>query len=143
MLAGDLDEVLATEFLSYGYPWSREIFLDCLRTGYDCRVLERQNELLGHSVMSAAVGEGHLLNICIRRDLQGQGLGRLFVRQVIKRAKLLGADVLFLEVRPSNIIAGALYESLGFVEVGRRNDYYPADDGREDAQVLSLSLDGL
>jgi ribosomal-protein-alanine N-acetyltransferase len=143
MLAGDLDEVLATEFRSYGYPWSREIFLDCLRTGYDCSVLERQNELLGHSVMSAAVGEGHLLNICIRRDLQGQGLGRLFVRQVIKRAKLIGAEVLFLEVRPSNIIAGALYESLGFVEVGRRNDYYPADNGREDALVLSLSLDGL
>ena len=46
----------------------------------------------------------------------------------------------FLEVRPSNLHAIALYQSLGFVEVGRRRGYYQAEVGREDALVLKLSL---
>ena len=71
MVATDLDDVLATEFLSYAYPWSRGIFLDCINTGYDCRVMIRGGNLVGHAVMSVAAGEAHLLNVCIRRDLQG------------------------------------------------------------------------
>ena len=140
MVATDLDDVLATEFLSYAYPWSRGIFLDCINTGYDCRVMVRGGNLVGHAVMSVAAGQAHLLNVCIRRDLQGQGLGRLFVRQVIKRAEKLGAEVLFLEVRPSNRVAIELYSSIGFVQIGERKDYYPADLGREDALVMSLGL---
>ena len=67
-------------------------------------------------------------------------LGRLFVRQCLQRAKVAGAEVVHLEVRPSNKIAISLYESLGFVQVGRRKHYYPADVGREDALLLSHSL---
>ena len=118
MTDADLDEVLQVEFLSYAFPWSRGIFRDCLKSGYDCRVLCVEGDIVGHSVMSAAAGEAHLLNVCVRRDLQGRGYGRLFVRQVIQRAHVLGAEQLFLEVRPSNIIASQLYDSLGFVRVG-------------------------
>lgn len=140
MTDADLDEVLQVEFLSYVFPWSRGIFQDCLKSGYDCRVLCLNRDIVGHSIMSAAAGEAHLLNVCVRRDLQGRGLGRLAVRQVLKRADLLGASHLFLEVRPSNKIAFKLYESLGFIEVGVRKDYYPSELGREDALVLALAL---
>ena len=140
MTEPNLDEVLQVEFLSYAFPWSRGIFKDCIKSGYDCRVMCVEHEIVGHSVMSAAAGEAHLLNVCVRRDLQGRGYGRLFVRQVIKRAQVLGAEQLFLEVRPSNIIASQLYDSLGFVQVGVRKDYYPSDLGREDAHVLALEL---
>ena len=137
----DLDTVLAVEFLSYSFPWSRGIFRDCLQANYDCRVLCIDGDVVGHAILNCVAGEAHLLNVCIRRDLQGQGLGRLFVRQVIKRAQLLGADILLLEVRPSNKIAVALYESLGFSQVGMRKDYYPSDLGREDALVFSRNID--
>ena len=136
----DLDEVLQVEFLSYAFPWSRGIFQDCLKSGYDCRVMCIENEVVGHSILSSAAAEAHLLNVCVRRDLQGRGYGRLFVRQVLKRAKLLGAAQLFLEVRPSNKIAIKLYDSLGFMQIGVRKDYYPSEFGREDAHVLALEL---
>ncbi len=136
----DLEEVLQVEFLSYAFPWSRGIFQDCLKSGYDCRVMCVEQEIVGHAIISAAAGEAHLLNVCVRRDLQGRGYGRLFVRQVVQRAKLLGAEQLFLEVRPSNKIALKLYDSLGFIPIGVRKDYYPSDIGREDAQVLALPL---
>lgn len=136
----DLDDVLAVEFLAYSFPWSRGIFSDCIKSGYDCRVMCRAGVVVGHAVLSVGAGEAHLLNICVRRDLQGTGLGRLFVKQTIKRAALLGADAMFLEVRPSNRVACALYESLGFAQVGVRKDYYPADLGREDALVMTLGL---
>ena len=140
MEEADLDDVLAIEFLSYSYPWSRGIFSDCIKSGYDCRVCLRGGVIVGHSVTQLAVDEAHLLNICIRRDLQGLGIGRLFVRQAIQRARLLGAGAVLLEVRPSNRVARALYESEGFTQVGVRKDYYPADLGREDALLLNLEL---
>ncbi len=142
MSDADLDEVLHIEFLSYAFPWSKGIFQDCLKSGYDCRVMCIEQEIVGHAIVSAAAGEAHLLNVCLLRNLQGKGYGRLFVRQVVRRAKLLGAEQLFLEVRPSNKIALKLYGSLGFVQIGLRKDYYPSDSGREDAQVLVLPLAG-
>ena len=48
--------------------------------------------------------------------------------------------MVFLEVRPSNLVALALYRSLGFHEIGVRKDYYPAPLGHEDAQVMALDL---
>ncbi len=140
MSAADLERVLRNEFRAYAYPWSRGIFTDCLKSGYDCRVLCVDDAIVGHAILSAAAGEAHLLNVCVRRESQGQGLGRLFVRQVISRARVLGAQQLFLEVRPTNKVAVALYESLGFIEIGLRKDYYPSESGREDALVLALHL---
>jgi ribosomal-protein-alanine N-acetyltransferase len=52
-----------------------------------------------------------------------------------------GAARMFLEVRPSNVAARALYERTGFQPIGRRPRYYPARDGREDAIVMSAELD--
>ena len=141
MTAADLDDVMSNESLGYTYPWTRGIFLDCLKIGHDCRVLCMDGRIAGHAIMSAAAGEAHLLNVCVRRDRQGLGLGRLFVRYVLKRARVLGAETMFLEVRPSNKAALGLYESLGFLEVGRRKEYYPGEVRREDALVLALKLD--
>ncbi|MEJ2087830.1 MAG: hypothetical protein P8Y69_05030 [Gammaproteobacteria bacterium] len=56
-------------------------------------------------------------------------------------ARAAGAGALFLEVRPSNVVAAKLYDSLGFSEVGVRKGYYPAPIGQEDARVLALDLE--
>ncbi|MGZ8155124.1 MAG: ribosomal protein S18-alanine N-acetyltransferase, partial [Burkholderiales bacterium] len=50
------------------------------------------------------------------------------------------AERAFLEVRPSNTAARALYARSGFSEIGRRRDYYPAQEGREDAVVMELAF---
>jgi ribosomal-protein-alanine N-acetyltransferase len=60
---------------------------------------------------------------------------------MLTRAHRMGATVMFLEVRPSNHVAAALYETLGFREIGVRRNYYPAHSGHEDARVLVLDLE--
>ena len=140
MTLGDLEQVLENESRAYAYPWSRGIFSDCLTVGHCCRVACVEESIVGHGILSAAAGEAHLLNVCIRRDRQGEGLGRSLVLHMLERATTLGAQTLFLEVRPSNVTALALYDSLGFSHIGTRKDYYPAALGREDAEVLALAL---
>ena len=136
----DLDQVLRIEEASYQHPWSRGIFQDCLQVGYHCRVYTREEEILGYTVHSVAVGEAHLLNLCVSPDHRSRGYGRVLLRHVLREAGEQGARVLFLEVRISNRVAQALYHSEGFNEVGRRFDYYPAGRGREDALVFARML---
>jgi [ribosomal protein S18]-alanine N-acetyltransferase len=136
----DLDRVVENETRSYAFPWTRGVFIDCLQARHECWVADRDAQLIGHGVLSVAASEAHLLNVCVRRDHQGQGLGRQLVVHMLTRARECGARAVFLEVRPSNRVACALYESLGFREIGRRKAYYPAEIGNEDAMVLTLSL---
>jgi len=137
----DLDAVLANELHAYAFPWTRGVFRDCLKSDHECWVAELAGEIIGHGIVSLGAGEAHLLNVCIRRESQGEGFGRLLVRHMLARARRMGATVLFLEVRPSNHVAGALYETLGFREIGVRRNYYPALSGHEDARVLVLDLE--
>jgi len=141
MFADDLDAVLANEFTGYDFPWTRGVFTDCLKAGNQCWVLEKHGEVVGHAIVTVGAGEAHLLNVCIRASEQGRGLGRTLVLHAMERARDAGADALFLEVRPSNHVAVRLYESMGFVQVGVRKDYYPAQFGHEDARVLVLDLE--
>lgn len=136
----DLVAVIAIELQVYAFPWTLGIFRDCLRVGYCCWVITLSERVIGYGVTSVAVDECHLLNVCIHPDWQGQGLGQKLVRRLLNLARQHGAETAFLEVRQSNDSACALYRRLGFVEVGRRRDYYPTQGGREDALVLSLML---
>src|SRR5438094_527117 len=71
---------------------------------------------------------------------QRSGRGSALLRDAAGLARSLGARNLFLEVRPSNLGAQALYTRCGFRRIGVRRGYYPAPSGREDALVLTLSL---
>ncbi len=140
MNESDLYPVMAIESRAYSFPWTMGIMRDCLRVGYSCWVFEQDGDILGYAFMSIAAGEGHLLNICVRPELQGKGLGKKLLKHLLSVARRQGADTLFLEVRPSNTSAVKLYESQGFNEVGQRKHYYPDHDGREDAMVLAYSF---
>jgi len=141
MTETEIPEVARIDALAYSCPWSEQIFRDCLRVGYYCVVLENDaQQLQGYGVMSLAVGEAHILNLCVPPKLQGQGLGREILLHMLDVAKTRHAEAVFLEVRLSNEPARHLYHRLGFNEIGIRKNYYPAKRGREDALMLALNL---
>jgi len=140
MVEDDLDEVITIEKAVYPYPWTRGIFHDCLHIGYLCRVLEINEKIIAYAVMSVAVGEAHLLTIVVPEAEQGKGYGKKMLNEMIQQAVDDNASTLYLEVRTSNKIAIQLYHERGFNELGIRNNYYPADKGREDALILALNL---
>jgi len=140
MVLLDLDKVERNELRSYQFPWTRGIFVDCLESNNLCLVLQEGEDLLGHAIATIGAGESHLLNLCMRRDQQGRGLGRVLLDRCVEEVQQRGAEMMFLEVRPSNQVAIALYESVGFNEIGLRKGYYPAAMGHEDALVLALDF---
>lgn len=136
----DMDKVMEIEEGVYDFPWSIGIFQDCLSVGYCCWILEQDDRVSGYGIMSVLAGEAHILNLCIKPDLQNNGMGQEMLGYLIDLAKVHNADVMFLEVRPSNRQALKIYERSGFDEVGCRKDYYPAKFGREDAVILAKQL---
>jgi len=140
MREDDLDAVHAVEIRAYEFPWTVGIFRDCLRADYPAWLLHQGGKVIGYFLMSIAAGEAHVLNICIDPEQQGRGHGRHLLRAMMHVARGRGAERVFLEVRPSNAGAIALYHSEGFNEIGRRPRYYPAREGREDALVMAIEL---
>lgn len=140
MRDSDIEAIMEVELLCYEHPWTEGIFRDCLRVGYCSWVYLLEQRVIGYGVMSVAVGEAHILNLCIHPEYQKQGLARRLLQRLLTLARKHGADTAFLEVRSSNRIALGLYESTGFNEIGMRRGYYPAKKGREDAVLLALNL---
>lgn len=140
MRPADLRAVAGVERTAYDYPWSRGIFRDCLLAGYYSFVLDIDGAVTGHAIMSIAAGEAHILNICVHPDVQRMGYGRRLLHALLVKAEEAEAKKVFLEVRPSNAVALALYRSVGFEKVGVRPAYYQAANGREDAVVLASRL---
>ena len=140
MTADDLDAIMEIEPHIYSHPWSRGNFSDSLISGYPSWVLLHDAKIIGYALMMMVLDEAHLLNLSIAKAYQKQGLGRLLLEHMINIAKKHHAANMFLEVRPSNISAIALYENIGFNEMAIRRGYYPAHNGREDAVLMGLAL---
>jgi len=137
----DLDRVMEIELAAYPFPWTRGIFEDCIRVGYDCRGLQVDSFLVGYAIQTKFATECHLLNLCVDPAWQRRGFGSLLLEQTILQAKSTGCLSIFLEVRPSNQAGIALYTKRGFQVVGERPDYYRAEKGRESAIVMRLALE--
>lgn len=136
----DLAAILAIEQQVYNYPWSEGIFKDCFTAGYRCWVCEDLENILGYCILSLAAGEAHIMNICVDPQEQKQGVGRKMLEHMLDYARLSNSQSIFLEVRPSNAAAIALYDSMGFNEIGTRKGYYPGENGREDALMLAMDF---
>lgn len=140
----DLDAVAAIERSIYPFPWTRGNFADSLLAGHDAWVFEIEVEespqLIGYAVVMWLPDEVHLLNLSVTAPMQGRGYGREMLHWLMRDAAARGSRGMLLEVRPSNARAIALYRSSGFESIGVRRGYYPAEDGREDAQVLFRRL---
>jgi ribosomal-protein-alanine N-acetyltransferase len=140
MCEDDLPRIHRIELASYDYPWSLGNFRDSMRAGYSVWVREAEGEVIGYYVMMAAAGEAHLLNMTIAPIWRRHGLGRELLEHCLTAAQGHRASCLFLEVRPSNTAALALYHSSGFIDLAVRRDYYPSRNGREDAVIMKRDL---
>ena len=140
MRASDLAEVAALEKSLYACPWSLGNFRDSVNAGYDCWSVAHGEAVIGYAILMVALDEAHLLNIAVASEWQGQGIGRDFLRHMVSVAKSAACEIVYLEVRPSNVAARHLYRQLGFQQIAIRPDYYPALGGREDALFLGLAL---
>lgn len=140
MLHDDVAQVADIERRSYEFPWSHGVFRDCLLAGYHCIVIEREDRAVGYSILSIAAGEAHILNLCVDPKFRQLGYGEGLLEEILERAENAEVKEVFLEVRPSNSKAIALYNKKGFRQVASRPAYYQAREGREDAAVLAKRL---
>lgn len=132
----DLDEVTALEEATFARPWSRESFRQELERNVAARYLvaEKEGRVIGYAGAWIILDESHITNIAITASERGKGIGRKLTEALLQLLSNLGAAYATLEVRESNLRAQGLYQSLGFIRVGRRKRYY--EDNQEDAFLM-------
>ena len=140
MRENDLESVYQVEKQAHIQPWSLKVLSECFHSDYLCFVATNGIPVCGHIILSTILDESHLLNVCVSLEHQGNGVGYNLICEGIAQVSQVGAKKMFLEVRRSNIAAIGLYKSLGFLEVGVREDYYRNSRFKEDALVFALDI---
>ncbi len=107
-----------------------------LDAGNSSIVLKDRKNIVGYAFFSVIGTDSHLLNITIYKDYQGKGFGKKILKKVLLQSKVLGATIVFLEVRVSNFRAISFYEKFGFKRDAIRYNYY-AGSPKEDALLMS------
>jgi ribosomal-protein-alanine N-acetyltransferase len=140
MTLDDLDEVLAIERASFQTPWSRGAFRYELTQNRVARslVVRAGQQLVGYLCLWEIGHEIHVTNVAVHPSFRRRGVARAALAHVLEEARRTGVELVFLEVRPTNTEAVALYESFGFRVIGRRKGYY--FDTGEDALVMEARM---
>jgi len=136
----DLDAIVEIEHTSFGDPWTREMFTaHVAQRPIDIfLVAEHEHEIVGFAIAFVVADESELLDLAVRPDRRGLGIGTALLDAVCVRCTVRGATMIALDVRESNHPARALYASRGFAVTGRRRRYYQTPT--EDALVLTANL---
>jgi len=132
----DVKQVAALEAATFPRPWSEDSFRREVEENKVARylVLEQDGRILGYAGAWVVLDECHITNIAVAEEIRGQGYGRRLMESLMQYVSSLGAAWADLEVRVSNIRAQKLYQSLGFVSIGKRKRYY--EDNGEDAYLM-------
>ena len=138
----DLAAVINIETDVHKQPWSKKKFEDSLLNGYFCRVVESKSRVHGYIIVSHFSDyEAEVLNIAVEKSLQKRGIGTSLMDYALIRLAAIGKSEIFLEVRETNLNAISAYSKLGFVEVGRRSNYYGVGgQKKEDAIIMNRKL---
>lgn len=138
--ASHLDQVVEIEKACFADPWSRTLFEDALslENGVFLSAQTEDGRILGYIICTAVLDEGNVDNIAVRPDCQRQGVASSLLAAFHQYGREHGLTCVFLEVRPSNRNAVLLYEKFGYIEVGRRKNYYLSP--KEDAIIMRMEL---
>lgn len=139
MTGEDLGQVVTIEQQSFPQPWTIEHFRDELHSphAFPLVAVTSAGTLAGYLCPALILDEGEVLDVAVREEYRGRGIGRALVMAALRLFQERGAARVFLEVRVSNGAAITLYRSLGFRDSGRRKGYY---ENGEDALLMDINL---
>lgn len=128
-------QIAQLEKLCFSDPWSESSIASELSNSLSCWLVAMEGEqVAGYIGSQTVMGETDMMNVAVAPDYRRQGVGEKLILTLVDILKARGSHWLMLEVRQSNAPARALYEKLGFAEVGRRKNYYR--NPKEDALIL-------
>lgn len=144
MRAQDIDAVMILEYASFPEPWPRALYEREIKNDRYSRYLivepatatEAPSSLLAQGGYWLMGEEAHIVTIAVDPAWRGHRLGKWLLLTLMADARERGAQIVTLEVRPSNRSARALYKRVGFIQSGERKRYYP---NGEDALILELA----
>ena len=128
-------QVAALEKICFSDPWSENSVASELKNPLSCwLVAEEDGVVAGYVGSQTVIDESDMMNIAVHPDHRRKGIAEALVMELVKALKKRESQCLTLEVRASNEPAKALYEKLGFAQVGLRKNYYR--NPKEDALIL-------
>lgn len=140
MTPADLEAVADLTHRADPFGWTLRNFSDAHASGNTLTVLTVDGVTSGIAAVMHVLDESELLEIAVQPAMQGRGYGKALLAHAIALARRNGAVRMFLEVRESNARARKMYTSFGFEETGRRKNYYPTENGREDAILMTAQF---
>lgn len=136
----DLASAYKIECASHAFPWTEKTLNSNQGERYLNLKLQVDETMAAFAITQVVLDEATLFNIAVHPDFQRKGLGRELLQALIDELHQRDVITLWLEVRASNHAAISLYRAFDFNEVTIRTGYYPAENGREDAIVMALTL---
>ena len=134
-----VSQVAQLEKLCFADPWSEKSIASELTNPLTYWLVAVEGDTVAGYIGSQSVmGESDMMNVAVAPEYRRRGMGEALVLALAQGLKEQGNESLALEVRASNVPAIALYEKLGFAQVGRRPGYYR--NPREDALILKKML---
>ena len=140
----DINSIVEIDRRSFGWPWNRVYFSGELAGKQSCnftlKTVEHEDgqKVIGYIISRLVNEELHILRMAVKPNWRGHGLAARLLARAFGKAAQSGARSAYLEVRPSNESAIALYHRQGFRLMGKKPGYYT--DTREDALVLIKNL---
>lgn len=128
-------QVAALERQCFADPWSEGSIASELDNPLSLwLVAEQDGAVCGYVGSQTVLDETDMMNIAVRPDCRRQGIAAALIEELVSRLKEQGSHILRLEVRESNTPAIALYNSMGFTQLGIRKNYYR--NPKENALIL-------
>lgn len=117
-------------------PWKQSTFTDCFSKPYYGLLAMSGDEVLGYAIVLEVLDEATLMDIAVAKKHRGEGVGKSLLQSVIEISRQRKIREIWLEVRQSNRAAISLYETHAFKHIETRKNYYPSENGKENAVIM-------